>query len=137
MTEQEKEELFLDFAVKFAEMDKADKRLKTAENNSALKKMSAYYAKVANELKRNEKAYDERGFFKFYGIYNAYLELRHATIYIVNAKKHQMKDIGKLDRLEDIDEAEKVGKILIDAMINYFLEDEEPGKLGDATYYHA
>ena len=68
---------------------KKQKKLRTAENNSALRKMSLYYDQTIRELKRNGKAYDMQGFFKYYGIYNAYLELRHATVYIVNAKKKE------------------------------------------------
>ena len=118
---------------------KKQKKLRTAENNSALRKMSLYYDQTIRELKRNGKAYDMQGFFKYYGIYNAYLELRHATVYIVNAKKKgKHENSSRLDRNEDVDEAEKVGKILIDAMMKYLLDGAEMGEIVEpATYYHA
>jgi hypothetical protein len=140
LTEQQKEELFLDFAVKFAEMDKEDKNFRTANNNAALKHMSKYYAQEVQKLKKDPRAYDMKGFFRFYGVYNAYLELRHATIYLVNAKKsHDMKPqhMNMLDRDKDVEEAEKAGTMLIDAMMHYLLDDSEDGVLGDATYFHA
>lgn len=53
-------------------------------------------------------------------------------------KKGKHENSSRLDRNEDVDEAEKVGKILIDAMMKYLLDGAEMGEIVEpATYYHA
>ena len=129
MNDIEKEELFSDFMVRMAEMDKSEKTLRVASNNRALKGMTRYYNERKEAERRNGKLWydgtDGKWGFKYYGMYQAYLELRHAVVFLVNAKHNKRNKIGCLIPEMDTKEAEKIGKILIDAMFDYLLESEE------------
>lgn len=139
MTEQEKDELFADFMVRMAEMDKDEKRLATAKNNSAMKELTNYFNTIigrrsGGKTKSNEWLYrrDETGwrYFAADGIYDAYCALRKAVPFIVGAKRSlngekerpYMSGYKKqyvLDPEKDREEATKIGRMLIDTMIEY------------------
>lgn len=130
MTEEEKEELFTEFAVKFAEMDKQDKRLAITKNNHILTGMSKEYCKVWRSGSSKLSC-------RYLGVYSAYLKLRAAVPFMVYAKKYakaletEGADIRPFRysaetyglENEDIEEATKAGKILLDAMYKYLTEE--------------
>ena len=76
LTDQEKEELFADFMLKFAMMDKEEKKLNTARNIHLMKDMSRYYNEqiYLSEDGKHYSGYQpwtedpNTGLFKFYGI---------------------------------------------------------------------
>ena len=130
LTEEEKEELFTEFAIKFAEMDKEDKRLTVAKNNHALAGMSKEYYKVW-------RSGSPKLSYRYLGVYSAYLKLRAAVPFMICAKKYaKALEIEGADprpfrysaetyglENEDIEEATKAGKILLDAMYKYLIEE--------------
>ena len=127
MTELEKDELFAEFLVRMAELDKDDKKLSSAKNRKALTGVSEYYNKVCNY--HQDWMRDDLGLFKFFGIYHAYEQIRRAIPMLVNAKlrgdvRHEQKPTKPLEEW-DRDEATKAGKYLIDAMIAYLREGED------------
>lgn len=146
MNNQEKEELFADFMLRMSEMDHADKRLAVSKNNSAMKKVTAYYQENFGQrwsVARNKphesvmwmysKDPDGRLYFNADGFYQAYCALRKAIPFIVGTKRHlelKWDDLPckiptnyVLDPEKDQDEAEKIGKLLIDAMVSYLKSD--------------
>lgn len=144
MTEQEKDELFADFMVRMAEMDKDDKRLAVAKNNSAMKELTEYYAEIVDRhsgRKTDKNAWlyrqDETGWWYFAadGLYDAYSAIRKVVPYAVGVKRAlnnerpRFKNEGYrkqyvLDPEKDREEATKIGKMLIDAMVRYLKEEE-------------
>lgn len=141
LTDQEREELFADFLVRMTEMDKEDKKVTIARNNSALKGMSRYFNKVKKEGCEGKDPWmmehdpgDPRRFFNYYGIYEAYCNMRKVVPLLVNIKKHANEKTGyyhshnhrriaELDPEEDLEEATRCGKFMIDAMIKYLREE--------------
>lgn len=138
MTEQEKDELFADFMVQIAKIVKDEERLATAKNNSAMTGLTNYFNTVVGRYsggrtENNEWLYrrDETGrwYFVADGIYDAYCTLRKAVPYIVGAKKslngekeRPYKKQYVLDPEKDREEATKIGKMLINTMIEYLKE---------------
>lgn len=138
MTNEEKEELFADFMVRMAEMDKDDKRLSAAKNNSAMRELTEYYneivdrysGKVTEKNKWLYRKFDGRWYFAADGMYDSYCALRRAVPYIIGAKRAlngerpRNKNEGYrkqyvMDPEKDREEATKLGKMLIDTMIEY------------------
>lgn len=143
MTEQEKDELFADFMLRMAEMDKEDKRLSAAKNNSAMKDLTGYYNKTFGRGQggRTEKTewlyrkYDGWWYFAADGLYDAYCALRKAVPYIVGAKRglNEERPVSRLegyrkqyvlDPEKDREEANKIGRMLIDVMAGYLKGDD-------------
>lgn len=132
LTEQEKEELFDDFRLRMAELDKEEKRLGAAKNIHALKGMSRYYRDTFDHTNCNSRATKEQ--WDFYNCHRVYSKLRAVIPSMVMAKKYKGKNVYQL-RLsglrfeeavledEDMEEATKAGKILIDAVIKYLTEE--------------
>ena len=103
--------------------------------------ITKYWEAVKNEgmHSEGEKAWmmtkdpDGWRYLNYWGIYDAYLKLRNAIPYIVNLKKYaasgegyehygNKRRISELNPDTDYEEATKVGKILIDAMVKYLKE---------------
>lgn len=149
MTEQEKEELFTEFAMRYAAMDKEDKREVTAHNNSAMKELTKYWEEVSYRSSGNcytmrdipkEKRFlyrklDGRPYFAADGIYNAYLAIRKVVPYAVGAKRSLRgekiagsypgyKRTYVLDPEKDLCEATEIGRRLIDTLLDYLKEVE-------------
>lgn len=150
MTDREKDELFTDFMLRMSTMDKEDKRLAVSRNNSAMKKVTAYYEEsfgrkwsVARQRPSEDvlwmygKDPDGRLYFKADGFYQAYCALRKAIPLIVGTKRHLEQEFTSwvdapakiptnyvLDPEKDVDEAEKIGKMLIDTMVQYLRSEE-------------
>lgn len=139
LSDEEKEELFSDFMVRMAELDKEDKKVSSALNRSAMKDISSYWALTigTERNKSNEWLYrrDETGWWyrSGDGLYNAYLALRKAVPFIVGAKRsldsndYIHSGYGKnyvMDPDKDREEAYKIGKLLIDSMIRYLKGDD-------------
>lgn len=132
LTEAQKDELFADFQLRLAELDKSDKRLAVAKNNHAMKGVTNLY----HEMCHSGDTADDYLAYKYPGLYYAYLKLRSAIPNIVMLKKVAKVNDGSIPgaRLpyrvnqnpvledEDMDEATKVGKILLDAVIGYLEE---------------
>lgn len=144
MTEQEKDELFAEFMVRMAEMNKEEKRLSATKNNKAMIDLTEYFNQKIGRYsggwtEDNKWLYrKEEGWWYFAadGIYDAYLALRRAVPYIVGTKraldgerpKNRNEGYRKqyvLDPEKDREEANKIGMILIDAMIGYLKGGEE------------
>lgn len=130
LTQQEKDELFEEFAVHYAELERSEKRLVVAKNRHVLNNMS-------NEYYRVWRSGHPPLSYKYKGIYSAYLKLRAAVPFMVAAKKYaRAETIEGADARryrysaetveledEDIEEATKAGKILLDALHNYLMEE--------------
>lgn len=153
MTEQEKEELFTEFALRYAEMDKEDKRESSARNTSAMKNLTKYWDKasyrscgytyryedIPDDKKYMYRFYDGRPYMAADGLYDAYLAIRKVVPFAVGAKRSlEGKPIAGsypgykrtyvLNPEKDTDEATEIGKRLIDTLLNYLKEVEnEPG----------
>ena len=152
MTDLEKEELFTEFALRYAEMDKEDKRESTNRNKSAMKDLSRYWEKVTyrnidayryqdipEEKRYLYRIFDKRPYFAADGLYNAYLMIRKVVPYAVGAKRSLQgyKIAGSypgykltyvMDPEKDRDEAFEIGRRLIDTLLEYLKEVEnEPG----------
>ena len=148
MTDLEKEELFADFMVRMSTMDKEDKRLAVSKNNSGMKKVTAYYQEnfgarwsVARNRPHDSVLWmygedpDGRLYFKADGFYQSYCALRKAIPQIVGVKRHLEQtwdDLPNkipvnyvLDPEKDQEDAEKIGKMLIDTMVAYLKGDRE------------
>lgn len=143
LSEQEKEELFADFAVRMAEMDKADKRISVTKNNAAMTDLTTYYNEnigryAGGKTKENEWLYrqDESGWWYFSadGLYSAYLTLRKAIPYIIGAKRAlngehiprgQYNRDYVLDKEKDKEMVNEIGKRLIDTMLGYLKEENK------------
>ena len=136
LSEQQKEELFLEFAVRIAEMEKADKQLGVAKNNHCLAGMGRYYHEQFDYT--NPRAAHRQDARQYFFVYNCYKKLRAAVPAIVMAKKYkdewngpnyyainktQQGSANPVLMEEDIPEATKVGKILLDAMWKYLTEE--------------
>jgi len=138
ISEQEKEELFADFMLRMAEMDKDDKRLSTAKNNSAMKDLTDYFNIITGRYSggRTEnnawlyRKFEGRWYFAADGLYDSYCALRKAVPYIVGVKRALDGDRPStklegyrrqyvLDPEKDREEAAKLGKMLIDTMVRY------------------
>lgn len=153
MTEQEKEELFTEFALRYAEMDKEDKRESSARNTSAMKELTKYWEKVSyincggryrlddipKEKQYMYRIFDGRPYYAADGLYDAYIAIRKVVPFAVGAKRSlEGKPIAGsypgykrtyvLNPEKDTDEATDIGKRLIDTLLNYLKEVEnEPG----------
>lgn len=138
LTTQDKEELFNEFIVKMAEMEREDKRLAVAKNNHCLAGVSRYYHENFDHT--NPKAAHWKEARHYYFVYNCYKKLRAAVPALVMSKKYSnpVTDVnyylvkkqgqGSSDPVlmeEDIQEANKVGKILLDAMWKYLTDSNE------------
>ena len=142
LTPQEKEELFNEFVLKIAEMEREDKRLAVAKNNHCLAGVSRYYHENFDHT--NPRAEHQKEARHYYFIYNCYKKLRAAVPALVMSKKYSnpvtdvnyylVKNLvkkqgqGGSDPVlmeEDIQEANKVGKILLDAMWKYLTDGDE------------
>lgn len=145
LTEQEKEELFSEFTVRMAEMDKDEKKLRVAQNNHVMKGVTRYYRNHFDwtnvEVRKDDRVAfdDELGERKmrYYGTYTMYLKLRKVIPNMVMAKKHRNESLpGYLERknntdyrddplLHDEDEAEatKCAEYLFEAMLKYLESD--------------
>lgn len=129
LTELQKDELFADFQLRLAEQDKADKRLGVAKNNHAMKGVT----KVYYDMCRSGNSADDYLAYKYPGLYYTYIKLRSAIPNIVLLKKVKKMNNGQLPGVrvpyrvnqnpvleeEDMDEATKVGKILLETVIRY------------------
>lgn len=135
LTNQEKEELFNEFVLKMAELEKEDKRIGVAKNNHCMAGVSRYFHD--NFDASNPKATYQHDVRHYYFVYNCYKKLRAAIPAIVMAKKYsnpvtevnyylkKKEGQGGTNPVlmeEDIPEADKVGKILLDAMWKYLTE---------------
>lgn len=153
MTDQEKEELFTEFAVRYAAMDKEDKRESSARNTSAMKELTKYWEKVSyrncgsryrlddipKEKQYMYRIFDGRPYYAADGLYSAYLAIRKVVPFAVGAKRSLegkkiagsypgYKKTYVLNPEKDVDEATDIGKRLIDTLLNYLKEVEnEPG----------
>jgi hypothetical protein len=149
LTDQEKEELFTEFALRYSEMDKEDKREATARNNSCMKDLTKYWeerthrtSSITNYEEDNLllcRKFDGRWYFAAEGLYNAYLAIRKVVPLAVGAKYslEGKKIAGScpgykrtyvLDPEKDRDEATEIGKRLIDTLLDYLKEaTEQPG----------
>lgn len=149
MTEQEKEELFTEFAMRYAAMDKEDKREVTARNNSAMKELTKYWEDISyrsvgsfytmrdipKEKRFLYRKFDGRPYFAADGLYNAYLAIRKVVPYAVGCKRSlEGKPIAGsypgykrtyvLDPEKDLYEATEIGRRLIDTLLDYLKEVE-------------
>jgi hypothetical protein len=153
LSDEEKEELFTDFMLRFAEMDKKDKREVAARNARAMKDLTKYwydvsyrssgdhirYDDIPDGKKYMYRIYDGRPYFAADGLYDAYLAIRKVVPYAVGAKRslEGQKIAGSypgykrtyvMDPEKDTDEATEIGKRLLDTLIEYLKETEkEPG----------
>lgn len=151
LTDQEKEELFAEFALRYAEMDKEDKREVAARNTSAMKNLTKYwnevsyrscscvYKDIPDDKKYMYRFYDGRPYMAADGLYDAYLAIRKVIPYAVGCKRSLegnpiagsypgYKRTYVLDPEKDTDEATEIGKRLIDTLLNYLKEvTDEPG----------
>lgn len=153
LSEEDKDELFAEFALRYAQMDKEDKRESAARNTSAMKNLTKYWEKVSyrscgshytyedipDDKKYMYRLYDGRPYMAADGLYNAYLAIRKVVPYAVGAKRSLegtpiagsypgYKRTYVLDPEKDTDEATKIGKRLLDVLIDYLKEVEnEPG----------
>ena len=130
LTGFQKEELFDEFMLKMSEMEQKDKRLAVVKNNHALTGMSREYYKVWRTGTPNLA-------WRYLGVYSAYQKLRAAVPFMVYAKKYaKALEIEGVDvrrfryaaemvglENEDIEEATKAGKILLDAMKKYLTDE--------------
>ena len=138
MTPQEKEELFNEFVLKMAEMEREDKRLAVAKNNHCLAGVSRYYHENFDHTNPRAKHWEEVK--RYYFVYNCYKKLRAAVPALVMSKKYRNPvtnanyNLGKkrgqcssdpVLMEEDIQEADKAGKILLDAMWKYLTDGNE------------
>lgn len=138
LTPQEKEELFNEFVIKMAEMDRKDKQLSVAKNNHCLAGVSRYYHENFDHT--NPWATHREEVRHYFFVYNCYKKLRAAVPALVMSKKYcnPVTDVnyysvkkqgqGSSDPVlmeEDIQEANKVGKILLDAMWKYLTDKNE------------
>lgn len=145
LSEADKEELFTEFVMRYAEMDKEDKRESTARNVSAMKNLTPYwqektclpnrYGKIPKEQEYLWREFDGRKYFAADGVYNAYMAIRKVVPYAVGAKRslqgHKIagsypgyKRTYVLDPEKDRDEATEIGKRLIDVLLEYLKEAE-------------
>lgn len=123
ITEREKEELFTDFALRLAQEDKEDKKLSVRMNNSAMKKVSRYYDAIEIGTEKQDR----------YGIYDCYQAIRKVIPLAVGLKHRMNGDFVNdprynrwsycksyvLEPGKDDDEAEEIGKLLLDALKTY------------------
>ena len=132
MTEQEKEELFAEFALKLALEEKEDKSLYNRKNLSALTGVSDYCAKkfrpVVFDLERKHHG-------DCWGWYDSVLLIRKVIPYAVGVKRRlhhcfetsSENDLGRkkytLNPEVDREEAYRCGKLLLDALLEYWKED--------------
>ena len=140
LNEEMKEELFSEFALRLAEMDKEDKKLASAQNTHVMCKLT----KINEELfgwKRSENRVGTPGIddqYLYYGSYDAYLEVRklvpivigikrRADILRENPKARVYKSFAYKKKYvlneSDQEEATKLGRILLETIKRY-LEEE-------------
>lgn len=153
LSDEDKEELFTEFALRYAEMDKADKREVAARNTSAMKNLTKYWEKasyrscgypytykdIPEDKRYMYRIYDGRPYFAADGLYDAYLAIRKVIPYAVGCKRSLegkpiagsypgYKKTYVLDPEKDTDEATEIGKRLLNTLIDYLREVEnEPG----------
>ena len=153
LSDEDKEELFTEFVLRYSEMDKEDKHEVAARNTSAMKNLTKYwnevsyrssghwytYKDIPDSKKYMYRIYDGRPYMAADGLYDAYLAIRKVIPYVVGCKRSlEGKTIAGsypgykrtyvLDPEKDTDEATEIGKRLIDTLLNYLKEVEnEPG----------
>lgn len=144
LSEEDKEELFTEFCIRYSEMDKEDKRTAAAQNTSAMKNLTKYWesrthrVSLAKDIPEDQeylyREFDGRKYFAADGIYNAYLAIRKVVPYAVGCKRslqgYQIagshsgyKRTYVLDPEKDTDEATEIGKRLIDVLLDYLKEE--------------
>lgn len=145
LTDMEKEELFTEFAIRYSEMDKEDKREAVARNNSVMKDLTKYWEENTHrktpitddkDTSWMMREFDGRWYFAADGLYNAYLAIRKVVPYAVGAKRslEGKKIAGSypgykrtyvLNPETDQEEATEIGKRLIDVLLSYVKEATE------------
>ena len=149
LSEEDKDELFAEFALRYAQMDKEDKRESASRNTSAMKNLTKYwnevsyrscgscytYKDIPDDKKYMYRLYDGRPYMAADGLYNAYLAIRKVVPYAVGAKRslEGMPIAGSypgykrtyvLDPEKDTDEATEIGRRLINTLLDYLKEVE-------------
>lgn len=142
LSEEMKEELFSEFAIRLAAMDKEDKKLTSAQNTHVMCKLT----KVNEELfgYRDPKnrvgtaGIDDQ--YLYFGSYDAYLEVRklvpiligikrRADILRKNPKAQVYKSLAYKKKYvlqeSDQEEANKLGRILLETIKRYLEEEKD------------
>ena len=132
MTEQEKEELFAEFALRMAMEEKEDKSLCNRKNLSTLTNVSSYVQNTVRlELNELEKKYRS----DCWGWYDTIGLIRKVIPYAVGVKRRlhhcfetsSENDYGRkkytLNPDVDREEAYQCGKLLIDALLTYWKQE--------------
>lgn len=148
LTDVEKDELFDEFMVKLAQTSKEDRKLSVVKNNHALKGVARYYHDHFDpnntKLKHDPELFfkNELGedVYRYFGFYLAYSKLRAAVPTLVMVKKHMNKEYNRFETRrkpefgdnpyledEDIEEATKIGSLLLDTFFKYLKENASNG----------
>lgn len=139
LSEEMKEELFSEFSLRLAEMDKEDKKLTSAQNTHVMCKLT----KIQGELfgwKNPENRIGTPGIddqYLYYGSYDAYLEIRKLIPIVVGIKRRAdtlrkdpkakvFKSFAYKKKYvlqeSDQEEATKLGRILLETIKRYLEE---------------